>query len=69
MDKSGVIIGEKPVVTMDVVDGKIRLVWKTSHLTRTLDIELTNVWDVVFVFHVPGKRFHLDLCKKQPLEK
>ena len=37
MDKSGVIIGEKPVVSMDVVDGKIRLVWKTSHLTRTLD--------------------------------
>ncbi|MFW9808915.1 MAG: 4Fe-4S binding protein [Candidatus Thorarchaeota archaeon] len=36
-DKPGVIIGEKPVLSMDVVDGKIRLTWKTSLLTRTLD--------------------------------
>ncbi|MFX1482521.1 MAG: 4Fe-4S binding protein [Promethearchaeota archaeon] len=36
-DKSGVVIGEKPTISMDVVDGKIRLTWKTSLLKRTLD--------------------------------
>lgn len=42
MDKPGVLIGEKPVVSMDVVDGKIRLSWKTSLLTRTLDHEISK---------------------------
>ena len=42
MDKSGVLIGEKPVISMDVVDGKIRLTWKTSHLTRTLDHRISK---------------------------
>jgi hypothetical protein len=32
VDKPGVLIGEKPVLSMDVVDGKIRLTWETSHL-------------------------------------
>lgn len=36
-DKSGLIIGEKPVISMDIVDGKVRLIWKTSLLKRTLD--------------------------------
>ena len=40
MDKPGVLIGEKPVIAMDVVDGKIRLTWKTSLLTRTLDYDI-----------------------------
>lgn len=42
MEKHGVVIGEKPVITMDVVDGKIRLIWKTSLLTRTLDYEISK---------------------------
>ena len=42
MDKPGVLIGEKPVVTMDVVDGKIRLIWETSLLKRTLDYEISK---------------------------
>jgi 4Fe-4S ferredoxin len=42
VDKSGVMIGEKPVISMDVVDGKIRLTWKTSLLTRTLDYEISR---------------------------
>ncbi len=42
MDKPGVLIGEKPVVSMDVVDGKIRLTWKTSLLNRTLDYEISK---------------------------
>ncbi|MGY5881062.1 MAG: 4Fe-4S binding protein [Candidatus Thorarchaeota archaeon] len=42
MDKPGVLIGEKPVVSMDVVDGKIRLTWKTSLLSRTLDYEISK---------------------------
>ncbi|TFG30669.1 4Fe-4S dicluster domain-containing protein [Candidatus Thorarchaeota archaeon] len=42
MDKSRVLIGEKPVISMDVVDGKIRLTWKTSLLNRTLDYEISK---------------------------
>ncbi|MHA1137507.1 MAG: 4Fe-4S binding protein [Candidatus Thorarchaeota archaeon] len=42
MDKPGVLIGEKPVISMDVVDGKIRLLWKTSLLSRTLDYEISK---------------------------
>jgi 4Fe-4S ferredoxin len=42
MDKPGVVIGEKPVVSMDVVDDKIRLTWKTSLLKRTLDHEISK---------------------------
>ncbi len=40
MEKHGVSIGEKPIITMDIVDGKVRLVWKTSLLTRVLDHEI-----------------------------
>ena len=42
MERRDVAIGEKPIVSMDVVDGKIRLVWKTSLLTRTLDHEISR---------------------------
>ena len=42
MDKPGVLIGEKPVISMDVVDGKIRLTWDTSLLNRTLDYEISK---------------------------
>ncbi|MHA2321016.1 MAG: 4Fe-4S dicluster domain-containing protein [Candidatus Thorarchaeota archaeon] len=42
MDKPGVLIGEKPVISMDVVDGKINLTWKTSHLKRTLDHKISK---------------------------
>ena len=42
MDKPGVLIGEKPVISMDVVDGTIRLTWKTSLLKRTLDHEISK---------------------------
>lgn len=37
MKRQDVTVGERPVVSMDVVDGKICLVWKTSLLTKTLD--------------------------------
>jgi 4Fe-4S ferredoxin len=40
MDKSGVLVGEKPSIEMDVSDGKVRLVWKTSLLKRCLDHEI-----------------------------
>jgi len=42
LDKPGVLIGEKPVISMDVVDGKIRLTWKTSLLNRTLDYDISK---------------------------
>jgi 4Fe-4S ferredoxin len=42
VEKPGVKIGEKPVVSMDVVDGTIRLNWKTSLLSRTLDHEISK---------------------------
>jgi len=42
VDKHSVMIGEKPEIEMDVVDGKIRLTWKTSHLKRTLDHEISK---------------------------
>ncbi len=42
MDRPGVLVGEKPVVEMEVIDGIIRFVWKTSHLTKTLDYEISR---------------------------
>ncbi|MFW9909074.1 MAG: 4Fe-4S binding protein [Candidatus Thorarchaeota archaeon] len=42
MEKHGVSVGEKPVISMDLVDGKVRLVWKTSLLTKTLDHEISK---------------------------
>jgi 4Fe-4S ferredoxin len=42
VDKSRVLIGEKPVISMDVVNGKIRLIWETSLLKRTLDHEISK---------------------------
>ena len=37
MEKRQVSIGEKPVISMDVVDGTVRFTWKTSLLTKSLD--------------------------------
>ncbi|MFX0107215.1 MAG: 4Fe-4S binding protein [Candidatus Hodarchaeota archaeon] len=37
MERQDITIGEKPVVSMDLVDGKLRFVWKTSLMTKTLD--------------------------------
>ena len=40
MERQDVTSGERPVVSMDLIDGKIRLEWKTSLLKRTLDYEI-----------------------------
>jgi len=37
MERHNVTVGEKPVVSMDVEEGKVKLEWKTSLLKRTLD--------------------------------
>ncbi|MCK5240285.1 MAG: 4Fe-4S binding protein [Candidatus Thorarchaeota archaeon] len=42
MEKRELSIGEKPVISMDVEDGKVRLTWKTSHLTRSLDHDISK---------------------------
>ncbi|MFW9847550.1 MAG: 4Fe-4S binding protein [Candidatus Thorarchaeota archaeon] len=42
MEKREVSIGEKPVIEMDVVDGKVRLTWETSLLKKTLDHEISK---------------------------
>ncbi len=40
MSKTGITIGEKPTVTMEIIDGTIKLVWKTSLLTKVLDYSI-----------------------------
>ncbi len=42
MDRLGVMVGEKPTVEMEVIDGKIRFVWKTSLLKKVLDHEISK---------------------------
>ncbi|MHA1907209.1 MAG: 4Fe-4S binding protein [Candidatus Thorarchaeota archaeon] len=42
MEKRELSIGEKPVIEMDVVDGKVRLTWETSLLKKTLDHEISR---------------------------
>ncbi|MHA1902808.1 MAG: 4Fe-4S binding protein [Candidatus Thorarchaeota archaeon] len=41
-EKEQIDIGEKPVVSMDLVDGKLRYEWKTSLLDKTLDFEINK---------------------------
>jgi 4Fe-4S ferredoxin len=40
MSKSGITVGEKPTITMELIDGTIKLVWKTSLLTKMLDYSI-----------------------------
>ena len=40
MSKTGITIGEKPTITMEIVDGTIKMVWKTSLLTKALDYSI-----------------------------
>jgi len=40
MSKARITVGEKPVITMDLIDGTIKYVWKTSLLTKTLDYSI-----------------------------
>lgn len=40
MSKTGITIGEKPTVTMELIDGTVKLVWKTSLLTKVLDYSI-----------------------------
>jgi 4Fe-4S ferredoxin len=37
MERHNVTVGEKPVVSMDIEEGKVKLEWKTSLLRKTLD--------------------------------
>ncbi|MFW9978747.1 MAG: 4Fe-4S binding protein [Candidatus Thorarchaeota archaeon] len=41
-DKYRVSVGEKPVISMDVEEGKIRFTWSTSLLKKTLDHEIAK---------------------------
>ncbi|MGY5852239.1 MAG: 4Fe-4S binding protein [Candidatus Thorarchaeota archaeon] len=52
-EKTGVSIGEKPEITMDVVDGKLRLLWKTSLLTRTLDYQIDRCVGCTLCLYCP----------------
>jgi 4Fe-4S ferredoxin len=40
MSKSGITVGEKPTITMELIDGTIKLVWKTSLLSKVLDYSI-----------------------------
>jgi 4Fe-4S ferredoxin len=40
MSKTGITVGEKPTITMELIDGTIKLVWKTSLLTKVLDYSI-----------------------------
>ncbi|MFW9800576.1 MAG: 4Fe-4S dicluster domain-containing protein, partial [Candidatus Thorarchaeota archaeon] len=40
MERQDITIGENPVVSMDLVDGTVRFVWKTSLLKKTLDYKI-----------------------------
>jgi 4Fe-4S ferredoxin len=40
MSKTGITVGEKPTITMELIDGTIKLVWKTSLLTKILDYSI-----------------------------
>ncbi len=37
MERQDITVGEKPVVSMDIEEGKVKLEWKTSLLKKTLD--------------------------------
>lgn len=37
MERHNITVGEKPVVSMDIEDGKVKFAWKTSLLKKTLD--------------------------------
>lgn len=40
MERHDITIGENPVVSMDLVDGTVKFVWKTSLLKKTLDYKI-----------------------------
>jgi 4Fe-4S ferredoxin len=40
MERQDIPIGEKPVVSMDLVNETVRYVWKTSLMTKTLDYKI-----------------------------
>jgi 4Fe-4S ferredoxin len=40
MSKTGITVGEKPTITMELIDGTIKYVWKTSLLTKVLDYSI-----------------------------
>jgi 4Fe-4S ferredoxin len=40
MSKTGITVGEKPTITMELIDGTLKFVWKTSLLTKVLDYSI-----------------------------
>jgi 4Fe-4S ferredoxin len=65
MSKTGITVGEKPTITMELIDGTIKFVWKTSLLTKVLDYSIDKCvgcnlclycpWDAITIGPVAEK--------------